>query len=131
MKHALETCKICGDFLRNSFKLNDCPTCEPRVKHTQGPWFVDTESPTDVRTDGINKMMWIVDASVGHDDSNIAGMQEREANARLIAAAPELLEALVSMERLYMTLLKKSGSIDDSIAFNARQAIAKATGDAT
>ena len=64
-------------------------------KHTPGPWFVDEESLTDVRTDGVDKLMWICDAPADHDKSNVEGMKQRLANARLIAAAPELLEALI------------------------------------
>lgn len=54
------------------------------VKHTPGPW-VATPDPLGCETD------WMVGASDGHPDG-VAVCNKRD--ARLIAAAPELLEAL-------------------------------------
>lgn len=96
------------------------------TKHTPGPWFVDEESPLDVRTNGVGKLMWICDAPDGYDTSNIEGMKQREANARLIAAAPDLLEAL---EVVLCELEAQDIHAPARIAF-AKAAIAKATGGA-
>lgn len=55
-----------------------------------------------------------------------AGIDERKANARLIAAAPELLEALESIVAAYSNI--GSGAIDSAAVIAlARAAIAKAT----
>lgn len=65
-------------------------TTAEKAKHTPGPWSVST---TDryIRYQGIHGPN-ICDLEVfgGHRDEN-------EANARLIAAAPEILEALVAI----------------------------------
>ena len=87
-------------------------------KHTPGPWSIDAEpgqgvfvygdaSPLD--TDDICEVKWRAS-----DETTLA-------NARLIAAAPELLEAL---EELCSTLGECGMTV------RARAAIAKATGEA-
>ena len=58
--------------------------------------------------------------------------KEFEANARLIAAAPELLEALIAMEKEksdYMTINKLGDPAKETTNKIARAAIAKATGE--
>lgn len=51
---------------------------------------------------------------------------EHRANANLIAAAPELLQAL---ESLYRVLIERDGLLpNETVAINARHAIAKAIG---
>jgi hypothetical protein len=101
------------------------------TKHTPGPWFYrrGDEWTHDVVTlhgelpDGSTNC-WTV-ASI-----NKQREPEHEANARLIAAAPELLEELENILRAY-------GSEHQSHAFEqwpevirAREVIAKATGSA-
>ena len=109
------------------------------TKHTPGPWrlFIDDtggqwsgwplcidsandEEKTVVRTGGQWPYEW---------DS---AMSQREAlaNARLIAAAPELLEALIEMEREksdYMTRNNLGDPAKEHTNKMARSAIAKAT----
>ena len=90
--------------------------------HTPGPWETD-EGQHDVPyqniciTHGLNHIceLWMDDAPV--EEFN----REQRANARLIAAAPDLLAALQNMVR-----------VADSLAHvgAARAAIAKATGRA-
>lgn len=60
------------------------------TKHTPGPWVVIPSTPQD----GVN--CWWVHSATGVDIAIVNGPQnpETEADARLIAAAPELLEAL-------------------------------------
>ena len=100
------------------------------VKHTPGPWLFRT-APTSaglchivsaadwkgafIYGDGIRK---------GVDDA-LPKAQELAANARLIAAAPELLEALRDLVDVM------TGRIDGEIValHNALGVIAKATGE--
>lgn len=88
------------------------------VKHTPGPWLIAENSPTFV---------YALD-SVGHNefDLNVQGrgqFRERHiANARLIAAAPDLLEAL---KGVVAVADRKTDEFD-----RARAAIAKAEGAA-
>ncbi len=57
------------------------------TKHTQGPWLVEGRTVYALNDDGYNRFSALVqDAHTPRD--------ELEANARLIASAPELLEAL-------------------------------------
>jgi hypothetical protein len=61
-------------------------------KHTPGPWFVAPRN--EVNSAGHNIAM-IADLDWGqYRDAEDNGEAEFEANARLIAAAPDLLEAL-------------------------------------
>jgi hypothetical protein len=95
-------------------------------KHTPGPWSVYSAAKDDGFTDfyGIDGPdLDKGNAVVLWDPS---GGIENEANARLIAAAPELLAACEVMSAHY------SGSLDHQPAYVklARAAIAKATGTA-
>ena len=89
------------------------------TKHTPGPWVVKSarsgfyiESQFDVIVDSL-------------DEFGRYGAIDDEANARLIAAAPELLEALEGC----IDLMDNGGtwSLEDQAA--ARAAIAKAKGE--
>lgn len=60
------------------------------TKHTPGPWKVDSEYPeriTDSNNDGIADCV---------DWFSYKTWEEKEENAKLISAAPELLEALIA-----------------------------------
>ena len=98
------------------------------TKHTPGPWVVDPDSPTDISpADDLRLGI----ASICHADE--AGGrwefgQQSKANAKLIAAAPDLLEALQDCERVMSEELKGLLVIQPELK-NARAAIAKATGD--
>lgn len=85
-------------------------------KHTPGPWCVEGVGIRALVRAGTSGVI----VAVRHRLS----AQENEANARLIAAAPELLEAL---ENILSNCLDSDGL---SRAYeNARAAIAKATGE--
>jgi hypothetical protein len=81
------------------------------TKHTPGPWRTDVSDPAFVNYD------------VRTDDTIICTMgiemptEEEAANARLIAAAPELLEALEDLVNMWSA----------ANMVKARAAIAKAT----
>lgn len=84
--------------------------------HTRGPWYWGKGKDYAVCKD------------IGDRCHDIAIMcdwaEETEANARLMAAAPDLLAALESIERTTRGLMSKES--ENAIA---RAAIAKATGE--
>lgn len=93
-------------------------------KHTHGPWFSeDLIEGTDqefigVSSDNVNNIadVWAIDTT----------QEQCRANARLIAAAPELLDALETMVRY-----SQGGDIPPkSVVDRAHSAIAKAIGPA-
>jgi hypothetical protein len=96
------------------------------TKHTPGPWRVTSNSwevSTVYSTAGEVARCYI-DSEVTEDTQDQWG-PIKEANARLIASAPELLKAL-------QDLMSDDGLWDDmrwaDCCDNARDAIAKATG---
>ena len=117
------------------------------TKHTPGPWVAECD-PSNNNSE-IATIAWVADWCVGIPTPGYPGGNYRdteyglaEADARLIAAAPDLLKALRSVidalesrEDVYdgsdgeprpneaMSLLSEFGDV-------ARAAIAKATGDA-
>jgi hypothetical protein len=86
------------------------------TKHTQGPWTVSNKTDiSGIENDPENGCVGFVDVAHVY----LRTVQGRtEANARLIAAAPDLLEALREIAADY----------SDPIRL-ARTAIAKATGE--
>lgn len=82
-------------------------------KHTPGPWIATYKTVTAPETE--DRLPLHVRIHGGNRDDN-------KANARLIAAAPELLEALLDMVSDHTEI--SAGTL----AF-ARQAINKATGE--
>lgn len=97
-------------------------------EHTPGPWQAEEASVRGITQE------WFV--RVDGDDIAIASdIRDRngnhsEANARLIAAAPELLEALEDLASLAEAAMREVGEYDiEAELADARAAIAKATGD--
>lgn len=90
-----------------------------QAKHTPGQWFINRES-TDC-PDGKLSIEVYGDYFIAQVDEGVC----QEANARLIAAAPELLEALQEI----VAAADGSGwsQLDAKLA-KARAAIKKATG---
>lgn len=97
------------------------------TKHTPGPWVVGEPHPTNacayVCNDEGQEVATIYYCSEGGvigKDGIWPEQPNRDANARLIAAAPDLLEALKA-------ILDETGGIGGPFTI-ARAAIAKATG---
>lgn len=86
-------------------------------KHTPGPWIHHPEDNI-ITTKGDCKLIECQARSLHVSTS------ERDANARLIAAAPELLEVLVDVMFRHVPFSNKA-----EYAEKARAAIAKATGE--
>lgn len=120
------------------------------VEHTPGPWgshpFSNPESGLEVTSDNGQEWTWWK-LCVGSGQTIVATCEanteiknegypfprtydEAEANARLIAAAPELLEALQAIIQRENDFNRwgQGTLIGDSVADDARRAIAKATG---
>lgn len=92
--------------------------------HTPGPWeVVGGGYPGVLHVKGPPLPITIVTSAL---DIDFAGSLEREANARLIAAAPELLEALLGMIVSY----ELEASPLNPALLKARAVLAKATGGA-
>ncbi|HEY9453453.1 MAG TPA: hypothetical protein VIR82_12320 [Bradyrhizobium sp.] len=98
---------------------------QQQAKHTQGPWdfqeeYGDTGQRFTAVRDGRYETVCIID---GH---------ENEADARLIAAAPDLLEALKEAESLLEQTLRWRGEgwecSEAELLGGIRAAIAKAEG---
>ena len=96
------------------------------MKHTPGPWVFNESIP---RTVTAPKEGYITRHICDMDASTMSAL-EQNANARLIAAAPELLDALVDLLPLaeFGAAEQSPPYADDSLLESARAAIAKATG---
>jgi hypothetical protein len=106
---------------------------EQQAQFTPGPWAamnrIEQGAPTvEAYLPCINGLSaWVVVADCGAPDPSeqMFGGMDHEANARLIAAAPELLEALDGL----MTLESRGRIMPIGKEWDAaRAAIAKATG---
>ena len=95
-------------------------------KHTPGPWHAAARSAKQ-RQIGVYTAQGNV-VAVGRAGDPI-DLERRIADARLIAAAPELLEALQRLLPAYREAVKLYDSNhDDVFTVAAHKAIAKATG---
>ena len=93
-----------------------------KTQHTPGPWLFDFE--TD-RISSRNPPTLICEVFYSSEDS-IDGDPESHANARLIAAAPELLAML---KRLVKAIDRMPANPLDGLAEDASALIAKAEGE--
>lgn len=96
---------------------------EAKAKHTPGPWVIQHQGPDfwiDVPCDAPKHRQDVCRLSYGNPDG--------KANARLIAAAPELLEALEELVNRVDTTLH-AGYVGINRIVKARDAIRKARGE--
>jgi hypothetical protein len=86
------------------------------TQHTPGPWFANLSEETVTGADG---------------NTVVYELNTNEADARLIASAPDLLEALQDLFGADMEHVLMGDGKDDQIEAiaKARAAIAKATGE--
>jgi hypothetical protein len=93
-----------------------------KTKFTPGPWKIGTPPPNGEQTIGTEQGLMVAVSTTG------AGIQTK-ANAHLIAAAPDLYEAL---EDLSINDFGSNGWTNsmERIAIKARAALAKARGEA-
>jgi hypothetical protein len=106
-------------------------------KHTPGPW--SWERPSRIMLDagaqryalytGTElKPNWVAEIHFSKHDIINKGMEENAANARLIAAAPELLEALQEMLNRYAPYGSGDSNARAEAINKATSAISKARG---
>lgn len=89
------------------------------INHTPGPWVIGKHDHDVV----------MVDTASGTAICDVYGeSDDRPANARLISAAPDLLEALETLKRV-VSKMRHTLDDDDPALERAREAIAKAKGD--
>lgn len=95
------------------------------AQHTPGPWIADNSRMLTSINAGNKKHIAMVNYfQCGKPEFDVCG-EEHEANARLIAAAPELLEAVNEL----MADAEDTGEFSYSAMSKARAAIAKAKGE--
>lgn len=93
------------------------------TKHTKGPWTIKSVSESDIAYRIIAEC----------DEENVFCVWrttdeiQTEANAKLIAAAPELLEALQEVRLVFNPLIRSSKSDKDAAWLKVVNAIKKAT----
>lgn len=93
-------------------------------KHTQGPWRYSTEpQPNGCPIIGAGPLMV---AMVSHSVKDPTQRETALANARLIAAGPDLMEA----SRMLIDSIEGGSTTPEDAITAARAAIAKATGEA-
>lgn len=86
------------------------------MKHTKGPWKLDTELGTHGASICVRAETIYV-ADVFKTDDSLSRMSDdkmAQANAKLIAAAPELLEALKLAAQYVQTYLDECGPCKDT-----------------
>ncbi|WP_312669695.1 hypothetical protein [Stutzerimonas nitrititolerans] len=91
------------------------------VEFTRGPWSFDSAGQSV-------PILKISCADGKHPAHEMRSYAEKVANARLIAAAPELLDALDDLLIAYCDPGNQGGDHDEKVA-KARAAIAKARGE--
>lgn len=94
-------------------------------KHTPGPWYVEFGEAYNVRADHGGIVAQIHNLKGRHGIGGRIDANEASSNARLIAAAPDLLEAL---QRSLNWLASYPGGNAEGCYDQARAAIDKATG---
>lgn len=101
-------------------------------KHTPGPWFITGSMTKYVEARIPGRMIQEV-AACGPTAADDGYGEQQMANARLIAAAPDLLEALSGMLEIYGGKNDTDGlpkhEVELNLIAHARAAIAKARGE--
>ena len=96
------------------------------TQHTPGPWHICEVSAALNRSPLIRDAQGMALAETFRPNNSQASQINRDANARLIAAAPEILDALAEMLADADTLQEPYRN--EAVCERARAAIAKATG---
>ena len=97
------------------------------TKHTSGPWTI--ECGKNYSNEIVGKSKTGKDWVLARTTAAKVGRDQDDANARLIAAAPDLLEALKEAQD-YIASEERAYEMVNPVAVMARAAIAKAEGRA-
>ena len=100
------------------------------MKHTKGPWNFSRMGDAGWILAGKTYIAEIITAD--EEDCYVKGMEEQDANAKLMTAAPELLEALKELKKQIFAHHKMNVKKDFSLLLAdvaASKAIAKAEGN--
>ena len=95
------------------------------MSHTPGPWAAHEGWPSDIWHVDMPGRAYSIGVSRADSDEDMT-VEEVQANARLIAAAPDLLAALIRMDEEFGTQNYTKSAADAVIM--AEAAIKKATG---
>lgn len=107
------------------------------AEHTPGPWeYFDHPAYTNVFTVGPREFKTVAEVRAGNEEDGLP--EQTEANARLIAAAPDLLAALLAILQAHEITSDHFEEVEvdgemvrpGAISELARAAIAKAKGGA-
>ena len=98
-----------------------------QFKGTPGPWRVSEKRGDLIDIRHENNEPGAMSLNLAQVVARQSWLREAEANARLIAAAPELLEALQRCEVVLSVIPLEVCDVEDLL--HARAAIAKATGE--
>ena len=101
------------------------------MKHTPAPWEIrDKNCNPYIEKDGYEICQLFRTAFLNDDYTEDIEFENAQANARLIAAAPELLEALDSLyaSLMFNDVLKTHPKVNEAMIM-ANSAIAKAKGE--
>jgi len=74
------------------------------MKHTNGPWKIEGETVKTAISSGCKHIAMVNYFDRGSGDPRSISKDEHEANARLIASAPEMLEVLFELARSHSKL---------------------------
>ena len=97
--------------------------------HTPGRWCSDGRFITAPDPAGVHPDIYIAEIVEADDEDRLATPEQQYANGELIAAAPEMLEALQLCEEALSDLARlDDGTPSISALHMARDAIARATG---
>jgi hypothetical protein len=89
------------------------------MKHTKGEWSIDEYTPSDIK----NSNEELIAKAYGfYEKGKYTYTDECLANAKLIAAAPDLLEVLIKLKEW-----EKTNFIEQSLLEKINNAINKAT----
>lgn len=104
------------------------------TQHTQGPWLLDGQTVYALNDDRLQCNIFSCRVDQGRNNGRLTPENELIANAHLISAAPDLLEALIELSSLEV----KGHSLLDRLQFSTEgrtlsdkitKAIAKAKGE--
>lgn len=100
--------------------------CE--ATHTPGPWSIVEHSWSDTGIDSATDYVCLLRIDPSDEECEVAMSNRMAANARLIAAAPELLEACKSFSDHLTGPTAWTQDQEDALIERVHAAIAKATG---